>query len=263
MRGGMQNHLRLVAPKDFLQALLILHGTHAKNQPRAQGFPVGVAVGAAQVVKQVVHVVFADVQKHHALRGKRQKPAAQLASDGSSPAGDQHRFATEEIPRARHVQLLLRAAQKVVDVDVAHLMPLPRAGPDFLRRMDAAHAATRGHAFFNQGFQVAPRRGDGDDDVIHLKIAGQLENIARSAQDRHAADASAVAGGVVVHHQNRHAMAVAATLHFVHHVRPRPARANDHHPPRVGVPGARHASARGDRAVQKPRAGHQAGGKNP
>ena len=98
-----------------------------------------------------------------------------------------------------------------------------------LQGREAAHAAAGGQAFFDEGLEVAPGGGDGDDDFIHAVVAGELEDVARPAHHGHAAELRAGADAVVVHHEHGRAVAVAAALHLMHDARAGPARAHHHH----------------------------------
>ena len=175
VRGGVQHHLGPVAGEDLVQALRVADGAHAEDELLLER----IAVEELELAKEVVHVVFANVVEDDALRLKGQETAAQLAADGPAAAGDEHGFPAEERGDRRHVQLLLGAAQEVPDVDVAH----QRGGhggvaSQLLQGREAAHAAAGGQAFFDEGLEIALGRGDGDDDLVHAVVAGELEDVA-------------------------------------------------------------------------------------
>ena len=128
--------------------------------------------------------------------------------------------------------MLLVAPQQVRDVDVAHL-PLPAV--HLLHHGIAADVAAGVHTGVHQLRQVGFRRGNGDDDVVNRVLLDVVSDFPRIHHHADTPDAGVAPALVVIHHNHRHAVAIAPRLHIADDLRAAPAAADDHHAPCLGA----------------------------
>ena len=220
----VKNDFRAVKAEDLIQPLLVPDGADAKNQPLGKILP----VFPFQIGVQIVHIVFADIVQHNAFGLQGEELAAQFAADASAAAGDQDGLIPHKGGYLRHIQLLLRTAQQIADVQLPQRAGSGTVSLQILQRCDPLDTAAGGQAFFDHRVQIVLGGGNGDDDIIDGIIAGQLENVAAAPHHGNAAETGAGALLIVIHHDDGQAVAVIAVLHFMHHVSAQPACADDH-----------------------------------